>query len=127
MAFVHVKHIGLFADGTQEPYAADAENDLLPNTRGDVAAVGQSRQPAGMLLVLFYIGIKKIDDRSANKDAPCLEKHCSAADFDAANDGLPCSIINKLNGNEIGIRVRIIFLLCTCRIDLLLKISLTIK
>ena len=76
MSLVHVEHGRLEFQCFQCPQAADAEHDLLPHARVDVAAVKRVRDVAMFVARVFRdVRVEQIQLHSPDGDPPNLDVH----------------------------------------------------
>ncbi len=127
MPFVHVENGGLDAERAQQPHAAEAEQHLLHDAGGGVAAVDPQREVAVELFVFRAVAVEQVDRASPHVRAPGLEVDPVQVDVDIGNDGLAVGAQHGLERQRLRVEPRIVLGLPAVLVDRLLKIPLAVE
>src|SRR5665213_560468 len=127
VAFVHVERGRLDAQRAQQPHAADAQQNLLHDARGAVAAINARRQVAVKLLVLRQVRVEQKNRHAPDVDAPDLEVHGVHADLDVADEPFAFRVQHRLERHVVRLDGIVKFRLPVVVVNRLLKITFAVK
>ena len=125
--FVHVEDRRVDAQFAHEPYAADAEEDLLADAVRLIAAVHMGGEVAVELAVLRQVGVEQEERHASDPDRPCLELNIRIADRHAADDPVALLVVHRTERQAGRIERRVEFLLPALVAGLLAEVPLTVE
>ncbi len=127
MAFVEMEHGRLQAQRTDGAQAADAEDHLLPNTRGLVAAIQAIADVAIGRRVLRTVRIEQIDRHAPDLRLPHARAHVAPGDADRDRQPIAVTGANRLDRQVARVVVAILGVLNAVVVDRLLEVALPVK
>ena len=128
VAFVHVIHSGLDSEHVQNAHATDAQNDLLPDTRVDVAAVQRVRDIAVLRQrVVRNIGVEQVERNAAHLQPPNLNEDVASWQTHGDLQILAGGVFYRHHRKSVEVVGRIALLLPAVGIQQLAKVTLLIQ
>ncbi len=125
--FVEVKDARRNAHGLQCAKAADAQEQLLPNTRARVSAVQARAQFQVLRCIARHLGVEQQQVTPSDLDSPDLGAYGAAAGFNFDHHRFPVVADGKFHGKLVDVGVEVLFLLPAVLVQALQEVALRRK
>ena len=127
MPLVHVADSGFDAHGLQGAQTADAEEDLLPDPHGRVAAVEASGNIAVRRGVFVEVGIEQIEPHSAHQYLPDSRLHHAVGKGHFNGQVLSVAAVDRLHGHLVEVVFRVALYLPAVGVEGLAEIAFAVE